>query len=151
MTPSFTSEGNLLPGMHVMSWKEVKRAFGGTVHRRRLLDGLERALRNLKAAGCRRVYLDGSFVTEKERVLGLPPNDFDGCWELAGVDPTKLDPVLLDFSNGRAGQKANYYGELFPAETPEGLSGRTFLEFFQTDKQTGNPKGIVVIELKDFP
>jgi len=62
-----------------------------------------------------------------------------------------LDPILLDFSNGRAAQKAKYLGELFPAETPEGSTGRTFLEFFQIDKQTGRPKGIVGINLEDFP
>lgn len=134
-----------------MKWREVKKMFGATERRKQLLSGLEQAIRNLKHAGCRRVYLDGSFVTEKERVWGQAPNDFDGCWEISGVDPSKLDPVLLDFSNGRASQKAKYFGELFPAETPEGITGRTFLEFFQIDKQTGHPKGIVGIDLTRFP
>jgi len=106
---------------------------------------------NLKSAGCRRVYLDGSFVTDKEGALGLPPKDYDVCWEVSGVDPTRLDPVLLDFSKGRAAQKAKFLGELFPAETPEGVTGRTFLEFFQIDKRTGNPKGIIAIDLRNFP
>jgi hypothetical protein len=87
-------------------------------------------------------YIDGSFVTAKEF-----PADFDGCWDLAGVDASKLDPVLLDFDNGRAAQKARYMGELFPAQLPNGISGRTFLEFFQIDKQSGSPKGIIVIDL----
>ena len=43
-------------------------------------------------AGCRRAYVDGSFVTAKE-----VPGDFDGCWEAEDVDPDALDPVLLDF------------------------------------------------------
>ena len=58
-------------------------------------------LENLKAAGCRTVYVDGSFVTSKEL-----PNDYDACWEEAGVDPETLDPVLLTFDAGRATQKA---------------------------------------------
>jgi hypothetical protein len=87
-------------------------------------------------------YIDGSFVTSKDY-----PGDFDGCWDVTGVDPAKLDPVLLDFDNARAAQKARFSGELFPAQTPEGLSGRTFIEFFQLDKDTGMQKGIVAIDL----
>jgi hypothetical protein len=64
------------------------------------------------------------------------------------VTPELLDPVLLDFSDGRAAQKARYGGELFPAELPEKDSGRTFLEFFQTDRETGKPKGIIVLDLE---
>jgi hypothetical protein len=147
----YNSEGNLPPGIHLMRWEEVRRFFGTTAHRRRLLRGLRMALANLKVAGCRRVYLNGSFVTDKETVLGFPPNDYDACWDIAGVAPARLDPVLLDFSRGRAAQKAKFFGELFPAQTPEGVTGRAFLEFFQTDKQTGNAKGIVAIDLEDLP
>jgi hypothetical protein len=147
----FDAEGNLPPGIHSMKWKEVREAFGKSEHRRRLLDGAELALANLKAAGCRLVYLDGSFVTDKEKAMGSAPNDYDGCWAISGVDPTKLDPVLLDFSSGRAAQKAKFGGELFPADIPEGITGKTFLEFFQIDKQTGNAKGIIAIDLKEFP
>lgn len=76
------------------------------------------------------------------------PGDFDVCWSVAGCDPDRLDPVLLDFSNGRAAQKAKYGGEQFPAELPEGAIGRTFLEFFQIDRTTGDAKGIVLIGLE---
>ena len=76
------------------------------------------------------------------------PNDFDACWSVKGVEPDKLDSVLLDFSDDRAAQKAKFGGELFPAELPEGASGRRFLEFFQLDKATGQAKGIVGIRLR---
>ena len=42
-------------------------------------------------------------------------------------------------------------GELFPAQFREGGSGPTFLEFFQIDKETGDAKGIVVVELRELP
>ena len=58
------------------------------------------------------------------------------------------DPVLLTFDNQRAAQKLKCFGDIFPAELPEGLSGKTFLDFFQTDKVTGNRKGIVGIRLR---
>ncbi len=96
-------------------------------------------------AGCRTAYLNGSFVTSKES-----PNDYDACWEEAGVDPTVLDPVLLTFDPGRAMQKAKYMGELFPASVVADADGLSFFEFFQSDKDTGNPKGIIAIDLGDL-
>ena len=96
-------------------------------------------------AGCRTAYLNGSFVTSKES-----PNDYDACWEEAGVDPTVLDPVLLTFDPGRAMQKAKYMGELFPASVVADADGLSFFEFFQSDKDTGNPKGIIAIDLVDL-
>jgi hypothetical protein len=106
------------------------------------------AAHSLKAAGCSFLYLDGSFVTAKDH-----PGDFDAAWETAGVDPTKLDPVLRMFGNGRLAQKLKYGGELFPASAraAAGSPHRTFLEFFQSDKDTGNPKGIVAIDLGSLP
>ena len=96
-------------------------------------------------AGCRTAYLNGSFVTSKES-----PNDYDACWEEAGVDPTVLDPVLLTFDPGRAMQKAKYMGELFPASVVADADGLSFFEFFQSDKDTGIPKGIIAIDLGDL-
>ena len=144
MIPPFGPRGNLPPGVHAARWPEFAARFGGTDRRRRLLAGLAAALRNLRDAGCALAYMDGSFVTAKPE-----PGDFDACWGIAGVEPGLLDPALLDFSDGRAAQKARFGGELFPAELPEGASGRTFLEFFQTDRDTGRPKGIVSLDLED--
>jgi hypothetical protein len=137
--------GNLPVGVHDASWQELVAAFGSNDSRQRLLDGLRRALLALKAAGCQSAYVDGSFVTAKET-----PGDFDGCWEVAGVNPSLLDPVLLDFSARRAAQKAKYGGELFLANSPADPTGTVFLDFFQTDKVTGRPKGIVAIDLGRF-
>ncbi|MEM7758676.1 MAG: hypothetical protein AAF298_11195, partial [Cyanobacteria bacterium P01_A01_bin.40] len=75
--------------------------------------------------------------------------DFDVCWQDDNVDLKlllELDPVLLDFSQKRAAQKAKYGGELFLASVPADALGQTFLEFFQRDRN-GNPKGIVEISL----
>jgi hypothetical protein len=143
MIPSFDGRGNVPPGVHWASWKEFAGRFGWNGHRRMLLDGLKVAIANLRDSGCKAVYIDGSFVTAKET-----PADFDACWSITGVDPRLLDPVLLDFANERAAQKAKFHGEMFPAEIPEGISGKTFLEFFQTDKTTGRRKGIIAIRLR---
>jgi hypothetical protein len=63
------------------------------------------------------------------------------------VDDRKLDPVLLDFSQARAAQKAKYGGEFFPAEVAAEPAGTRFLDYFQRDKLTGRPKGIVALDL----
>jgi hypothetical protein len=141
--PGFDPSGKLPPGIHAASWAQIASRFGFTPRRKRLLRGLKDALRLLRVAGCQLVYLDGSFVTAKPE-----PADFDACWGVEGVDVEALDAVFLDFSNSRARQKQRFLGELFPAELPEGASGRTFLEFFQTDKESGEPKGIVVVDLR---
>jgi hypothetical protein len=143
MLPPFTRDGLLPPGIHKATWKEFVDRFGTTPQRRKLLAGLKAAIKSLRAAGCRTVYIDGSFVAAKQH-----PNDFDGCWDIEGVEPELLDPILLTFDAGRATQKAKYRGELFPAQMGEGGSGLTFLEFFQVDKETGNQKGLVVLDLR---
>src|SRR5713101_8457068 len=140
MIPAFRGDGNLPPGRHSGSWAEILKRFGVDPHRQRLLQGLLRMLNKLKDAGCATAYLDGSFVTQK-----TIPSDFDGAWDTVGVDLQKLltdEPLLFDFSNRRAGQKLKYFGEMFPADLIESDTGKTFLEFFETDKQTGTQKGI---------
>jgi hypothetical protein len=143
----FDSDGNLPAGVHEFTWEELVVRFGWNDRRKYLLGGLKRALDALKAAGCVRAYIDGSFVTAKEE-----PGDFDGCWETNNVDWTKLDPVLLDFRFGRLAQKTKYYGEMFLASRPAELTTmKTFLEFFQTDKNSGGTKGIVAIDIRRLP
>lgn len=142
MIPEFQQDGYLPPGIHWANWSEFSQRFGTTPHRQNLVKGLHKALICLRKAGCRTVYIGGSFVTDKE-----VPNDYDGCWDISGVNPQLLDQVLLTFDNNRAAQKAKYLGELLPAGWSEQGTGKTLLEFFQVDKTTGNPKGIVGIDL----
>jgi len=100
LPPLDPETGRLPEGEHETDWTEVVERFGWNHRRRRLLDGFADARDLLAAAGCRRVWLNGSFVTAKEE-----PGDFDGCRDSDGVDLDALDPVLLDLSNRRAAQK----------------------------------------------
>ena len=146
MIPKFLSNGNLPQGVHETTWKQFCKRFGHTAHRDSLIKGLAAALKDLSAAGCQRVYINGSFVTAKE-----VPGDYDLCWSIDGVIPEKLNQALLDFSpKGRVLMKEKYKGDLFPAEIPEGTSGKLFLDFFQTDKITGEPKGIIALDIGGF-
>jgi hypothetical protein len=144
--PPFHEGGNLPPGIHDATWEEIVDRFGRTARREELLTGLHEALLSLRNAGCRRAYLDGSFVTAKEE-----PGDFDACWEIAGVDAGQLDPILLTFADARRAQKERFGGELFPAEAAAEPHGTRFLEYFQRDKLTGEPKGILALDLETLP
>lgn len=136
--------GYLPPGVHDAPWVEVASRFSANGHRTRLLGGLLAALENLAGAGCRSVLLDGSFVSQKDL-----PEDYDGAWDTQGVDPYRLDPVLLDFTNARAAMKSKYLGELFPA-TAAAAPGILYRDFFMKDRN-GVPKGVVNIDLGSLP
>jgi hypothetical protein len=141
--PEFDDSGTLPTGIHQASWLEVESKLAFNERRQELLQGMKRACEPLKMVGCQRIFIGGSFATNKEF-----PGDFDICWQDDTVDFLQLqnlDPVLLDFKNKRAAQKAKYGGELFPASI--GADGyRTYLEFFQIDRN-GDAKGIVAIDL----
>ncbi|MBK5291448.1 MAG: hypothetical protein JJE04_07225 [Acidobacteriia bacterium] len=90
----------------------------------------------------------------------LPPGVHPATWpeiekrlafnprrDLQNVDDAQLDPVFWDFSQGRVAQKRRFLSEFFPAQPPEGATGRAFVNFFQVNKLTGEPKGIVAIKL----
>ena len=145
MIPEAQDDGSLPPGLHSATWAELCERFGKNHHRRRLLAGLRIALENLRSAGCHTAFIDGSFITSEEF-----PKDFDGCWEVTGVDVAKLDPVLLTFDAGRATQKAKYSGEMFPSISKANPQGDTFLQFFQMDRD-GRPKGMLVLDLRRLP
>ena len=146
MIPPFDpATGNLPPGVHDAGWTEIVARYGYTPHRLALLSGLKAGLDALRAAGCRRAYLDGSFVTNK-----ISPRDFDVCWESAGVHVPLLHPALRTFANLRAAQKATFGGEFFPAEVAADAIGTYFLDYFQVDRN-GTPKGIIAIELGGLP
>lgn len=136
--------GYLPPGVHDSPWSEVAPRFSVNGHRTRLVSGLLAALQNLAGAGCPSVLLDGSFVSQKDL-----PEDYDGTRDTQGVDPYRLDPVLLDFSNARAAMKSKYLGELFPA-TASAAPGVLYRDFFMKDRN-GVPKGVVSIDLGSLP
>ena len=110
-----------------------------------MLSGLLLALHALRSAGCKRVWVDGSFVTDKDA-----PGDYDMCWDPDGVDPSCLDPIILDARPPRFAQKVKYAGDILPNPTGPGIT-YSFVDFFQVDKLSGNAKGIVLLPLDTLP
>ncbi|MGL5833346.1 MAG: DUF6932 family protein [Waterburya sp.] len=129
--PPFDKRGYLPPGVYECDEDEFSRRFGFNTHRQQLLSGLHSAIIELKQAGCQRVYIGGSFVTDKEI-----PNDIDGCFEGIYIDENFLDAIFLD--SDLDAQQAKFGVEL--------VFGANRAGFFQTDR-SGNSKGIVVINL----
>ena len=143
--PEFDGDGLLPAGVHRVTWGEVSQRFATNPRRMGILAGMRQAITNLSAAGCKRVWIDGSFVTVKRL-----PGDWDGCWDPVGVDPNKLDPAFLDPTpTGRQIVKTKYLADLFPSSIRVAGSGSllAFVDFFQIDKVTSRPKGILLLEL----
>ncbi len=145
MIPPFDETRNLPQGIHPATWHEIFERYGYTVQRRKLLEGLKEGLQNLKSVGCKIAYLDGSFISKKER-----PGDFDVCYKDDDVFFDSLwfeFPTLYEF--GGDAQKKKYYGEFFPA-TSYAKGRMNYLNFFQKDKHTDAPKGIIKINLLEL-
>lgn len=103
-------------------------------------------MEQLKSAGCPTIFIDGSFVTNKQN-----PGDFDVCWEDNGVDINYLKsiaPTLYNFALRRAEQKSKYKGEIFPSNYPANDTGTAYIDFFQFDTRTNTLKGIIAIDLQ---
>ncbi|MCF6323874.1 MAG: hypothetical protein L3J89_06055 [Gammaproteobacteria bacterium] len=140
--PALQTNGELPPGEHQASLAEVEAMYGSSTDRRKLLmRGLREAASNFEMSGVRTLWIDGSFITDKEA-----PNDIDGCWEYtSAVDTEKLDRVFL---GSRAEMKLKYGLDFFIANIVEAGSGLPFPKFFQVNRD-GDPKGIIVVKLGD--
>ncbi len=147
--PELNSLGELPEGIHDASIMELEIAFGKSTERRqKLMLGLKLALQNLKSAGVNKVFIDGSFTTQKDE-----PQDIDGCWSAEGnIDLSLLDPLFWNFETPEEFTRARHqaqekYGiDFFIAEWTEGESGKPFPEFFQSNRD-GERKGILKLEL----
>ncbi len=129
MIPIFNPGGQLPEGIHEATWSEFLERYDITAHRGTLIEGMKKLILHLKAVGCRALYVDGSFVTDREI-----PNDYDACWDVHGVKAEIQD---------------KYKGDIRPDSfSPMETSG-TYLEFFQMDRD-GNRKGIIRLSLEEI-
>jgi hypothetical protein len=147
MALKFGPTGKLPKGVHPATWDEIEKRLGFGFTRKQLLKGLLEGCRELRAVGVKKVYIDGSFATNKRA-----PNDFDCCYDLSGVDFNSLPAVFSDLLAGRAAQKARFGGEFFPSTHIATLGPplEPYLTFFQHDR-LGHPKGIVALDLDTLP
>ena len=114
MIPEFEKEGYLPPGIHLTTIDEFEKRFVYSIKRKDQFSCLIKLINDLKSIGCKSIYIDGSFVTNK-RI----PGDIDICWDESGVDIDKA-VALLPMLNDRKLQKSIYQADLFPAFCTEG-------------------------------
>lgn len=147
MIPSFNSNGYLPPGIHEATIDEFKDRFVYGSKRIEIFKGILRLIDDLKAVGCNAFYIDGSYVSEKQR-----PGDADVCWELVN-DPDyemfakRTSPTLFMTKGKRLEQHTKYCCDVFIADAIELSSGLMFLNYFQKIKYSNELKGIIKIYL----
>lgn len=142
--PDFLANGNLPPGIYIVSFEGFIKKYGINYCRNSQLKGLERAIVEFKNGGATKIFVDGSFVSNK-----INPGDFDVVYDLDEIDDNRIDKLLLDSSiHGRKLQKIHYGGEFFPMSNRADRLGTSFINYFQKDKKTKDPKGIIQIDLR---
>ena len=142
MIPNFRNDGYLPDGLHLATEAEITFRFGSsTKQRRRLALRIRRWIELSRSVAANRLFVDGSFVTEKP-----DPNDVDAVVWLAddfvdrvsrgNIEAVELEAMLL----------TRRPEEIFAAEDRRDWDD--WVEFFsRTREDDGRRKGLVEIEL----
>jgi hypothetical protein len=141
MIPPLTGEGMLPPGSHEATVNEIRRRFGtGNSGRMRLMKGLEAVLRLARKVGASRLYLDGSFVTDKSE-----PGDWDAVLLLPADARTgsKEAIALAD----RPELRKRYGGDLFTMMEEDTEVLAHYVEGVFVRDRHGRAKGLVILRL----
>jgi hypothetical protein len=138
--PPFDVNGNLPPGVYYVHLGDIETRFTWTEKRVELFQGLTAAAINLASAGVALLYIDGSFITNKD-----DPSDVDGCWV---YDP-RVNAQLLDHvfktENQKANMKQKYGVDFLVHGYDQGPDGKPIEGWFQEDED-GNEKGILLLK-----
>lgn len=145
--PDLTSAGYLPPGDHRGTMEELWARFGRGPRRRMLLEQLDYVIERLALLGVQRIWVDGSFVTDK-----LRPGDIDVIYDVPpGADVSKWG----DFSPQRRKELKNArHVDLWPHPSMQsvrdthGRRAQTLHDMFSLDRE-GRPKGMILMDLID--
>jgi hypothetical protein len=121
----------LPPGDHEATLAEIQERFCWTYRRRKIYQGLTYVAGELVSHEVNKIWVDGSFVTQKAR-----PGDVDVAYEVPdGADPNDWGWL----SPGRAHDLKKFHSvHLFP-DWP----GQPQMKDFFCRDENGNPKGII--------
>jgi len=138
--PAFDDAG-FIPPIQVCTEAEVARWFGLSDQRQRLLDRIDNWISLARAVRARRLLLDGSFVTAKDRpgdvdAVVLLPEDFRDQLRAGYPKAVQLYNVF----------RTREPKELFAAEDEEDWWG-WFGFFSRTREANGRYKGLIEVEL----
>lgn len=144
MLPDFTEHGLLPEGIYECSLEDAHNRFCYNDHRKRIWDGVKKALKLMQedglSGGC--LLIDGSFVTDK-----AVPSDVDMVFDVTSITDERLLYRALKFFNEHHNQlKMNYMVDWY-TNLP-GL-GKDFNLFFQyVGEKTAQTKGLSPNNLK---
>src|SRR5262249_26758489 len=134
--------GYLPGGDHPAKWSEFEERFTGNIRRRELLQDLHRVVKKLRDFGATRIWIDGTFVTSKERpgdvdvLYELPPGQLpDGSW--GDLHPARQKAL-----------KKQYRIDLWRHPAPQGVTRRPLHDVWATDRDDV-PKGMILLEDDD--
>jgi hypothetical protein len=149
MIPDFYIYDNIgyLPeGLHNAKWLEFKEKFDFSFKRKKILSGILSFGRLIKQAGGKKIYIDGSFVTNKKI-----PKDWDGCYCMCELNLSIASTLIQNTNINRTKIKKEYFGDVFAEDCIEASSGLPFIDFFQRIRGTDKKKGIIVLDLETMP
>jgi len=148
--PAFDRAGFLPPGMHRTSFPDFAARYASTPRRRALVGRLEVTFADLAAAGWSRVYVGGSFVSDKAK-----PGDVDvliprqkgvACDKLVRVAKRER-PNDLHFYGARKIVTNAFEKQITPAQKQAWqIRKPDFMQFFSQNR-AGKQVGMVVVEL----
>jgi hypothetical protein len=147
MIPEHDKQGDLLAGIWDATWTEIEAHFATNVKRRELFAKFKQAVLALRAAGCRELFLGGSFVTTK-----LWPEDIDATWNVADVriDELKANhPEFFALAPPRAELHRLYGADIGMADwVCQPYPRILFFEWLQKKRWSNKKKGILRIDLE---
>lgn len=138
--PVFDDAG-FIPPLQICTEAEVVRWFGVGDHRERLINRIRKWIRLARAVRARRLLLDGSFVTEKDKpgdvdAVVLLPDDFREQLRAHNSEPVELHDMF----------RKREPKELFAAEDEEDW-WEWFGFFSRTREANGRYKGLIEVVL----
>ncbi|WP_321324945.1 DUF6932 family protein [uncultured Parasphingorhabdus sp.] len=138
----FQNQDVLPSGIHDSTFAEFVSRYVFNEHRNWLFQGFKQACLELREAGCRQVYVGGSFVTSK-----MMPSDWDAIWDPANVDPARLDELFY-IGNLEAERVLKFRGDLMLGKARD-VATCPHIALFSTTR-SGFPTGLIRLKLNQI-
>ena len=144
--PKFTPNGFLPPGIYRSPYEDFASHFGSNEHRIQMLKTVDPMLRRLADQGQERVYVAGSFVSQKPF-----PKDIDMLVHTTSTASSSLQHTLNDLRGIKFGEtmtaaKRQFNVDLMQGKASEGLDCK-HLKLFRASR-TGEEIGIIDLKLR---
>ena len=138
---SFNNDGVLPKGIHEVDLSGFKELFGFNYKRQDMIDqGLIPFLKELEPFNVQKIYLDGSFVTQKEN-----PDDIDG-YAVTTTTSTLSGFIAHNSERWREKYRMDFY--LAFSDIPGYSSEEYWQEFFSnTSSDVPKKKGLIALNI----